>query len=149
MLAVIGVSFWPQGIRDTGSLSQLRPTGASDFTAESILWLEGTGHQKVAECQNRKALWGSMLLHPSTSRNYECQRKSATELVLGGRSQSLAAWGSLNHTAPSQNRPGRSCFCLLNHSADQEKQPVKNPKPFIYNSPEPYADKLSSNYIYG
>ena len=145
---MIGVSFWPQGIRGMGSLGQLRPAGASHFTAESILLLEGTGHQKVAECQNRKALWGSILLHPSTSRNNECQSKSATESVLGGRSWSLAAQGSLNHTAPFQNRPGTACFCLLNQSADQEKQPEKNPKSILCYSPEPHVDKLSSNYMY-
>ena len=84
--------------------------------------------------EQKSPLW--FHLTPSASRNDECQRKSATESALGRRSWSLAARGSLNHTAPSQNRPGRACFCLLNHSADQEKQPEKNPKSSLYNSPE-------------
>ena len=87
-------------------------------------------------------------LTPSASGNDECQRKSATESALGRRSWSLAARGSLNHTAPSQNRPGRACFCLLNHSADQEKQPEKTPSPVSVTALRPYVDKLSSNYIH-
>lgn len=139
----IGVGFWPQGIRDTGSLSQLRPTGAPDFTAELILWLEGTGHQKVAECQEQKALGVPCYSIPFLRAGTMNVRESWQPELVQEAGPEPGAWGSLNHTA----HPPRTGLKVLLLSAEPFSRPgetTKKPSSFIYNSPGAICRQVSS-----